>query len=161
MSNVEAYALEKSVWTEEDFEVMSWHDSTLWSMLANAEEFEYLFDLDYIFKWIHPREGETDFKFWVAPVTMVFENAHEVKIDIASSQGCIEIAALLMENPKPTPNGKYTEHTHRFECQEGEISLKATGFKMYVRQSPTLSQGQGLDLKDRNGISFRRELSSL
>lgn len=161
MSNVEAYALEKSVWTEEGFEVMSWHDSTLWAMLANAEEFEFLFDLDYIFKWVHPRKGETHFKFWVAPVTMVFENAHEVKIDIGSSQGCIEIVDLLMENPKPTPNGEYTEHTYRFECQEGEISLKATGFKMYVRQNPTLSQGQGLGLKDRKGISFERELNSL
>lgn len=43
-----AYDLEKEVWSEANFKVMGWHDASLWSMVSNAEQFEYLFDLDYI-----------------------------------------------------------------------------------------------------------------
>jgi len=107
------YDLEKAVWSEKEFKTMGWHDATIWSMLANSEEYEYLLDLDYIFKWVEPIENEKYFKFWVSPVTMVFENAHEIRIDIESPQGIIEISELHMENPQPTPNGKFTEHTYR------------------------------------------------
>lgn len=89
-----AYDLEKEIWTEADFKVMGWHDASIWSMVSNAAQFEYLIDLDYIFKWVNPKENETYFKFWVAPVTMVFENASAVKIDIESQQGLIEVADL-------------------------------------------------------------------
>lgn len=156
-----AYDLEKEIWSEADFKVMGWHDASIWSMVSNATQFEYLLDLDYIFKWVHPKENETYFKFWVAPVTMVFENAFDVKIDIESQQGLIEVADLHMENPELTPNGKFTSHTYRFECQEGEITVNATGFKMYVRQKPKLIQGQSFDLEERGGISFGRTLNAL
>lgn len=160
MPNKETYELEKTIWTEQDFAVMGWHDATLWAMVANSDHFEYLFDLDYIFKWVPPTKGETFFTFWVAPVTMVFENARDINIDIESPQGDIEIADLHMEHPQTTPNGKFIEHTYQFECQEGEISLRATGFKMYVRQKPILLEAQGFDLQGRNGISFERTLGS-
>jgi hypothetical protein len=158
---VSVYELEKEVWSESDFDFMGWHDASIWSMVSNAEKFEYLFDIDYIFKWVDPKENETYFKFWVAPVTMVFENAFDVKIDIESQQGLIEVAELHMENPELTPNGKFTSHSYRFECQEGEISLKATGFKMYVRQKPKLIQGQSFEYEERGGVNFGRVLNAL
>ena len=58
MNNLEAYELEKPVWTQDDFEKMGWHDAKVWGMLANTEEYELLFDLDYIFKWVHPTGDE-------------------------------------------------------------------------------------------------------
>ena len=72
-----AYELEKEVWSEKNFSSMGWHDASIWSMVCSSEKFEYLLDLDYIFKWVDPKEGETSFEFWVAPVTMVFENAFD------------------------------------------------------------------------------------
>lgn len=158
---MEAYELEKPIWTEDDFKVMGWHDAKVWGLLANPQKWEYLIDLDYIFNWVHPKEGEKYFKFWVSPVTMVFENAHDVVIDIESQQGNIEIAELFMEDPRLSPNGKFTQHTYRFECQEGVISLVATGFKMYVRQKPRLIQVQSLSLNERNGINFGKELNAI
>jgi hypothetical protein len=152
----EPYRLEKPLWTGVDFEVMGWHDSRVWAMVADEEKFEFAVDLDYIFKWVHPGPGETHFRFWVAPVTMVFENAYEVTIDIRSRQGGIEVADLHREDPKPTPNGAPTDHLFRLECQEGEISLRATGFRMYVRAEPRLMQGQSLSLEERGGISVER-----
>lgn len=114
------------------------------------------FDLDYIFKWVDPIEPDVYVKFWVAPVTMVFENAVNIKFDTESQQGLIEIADLLMGNPKFTPNEKFTEYTFRFECQEGKISLQATGFKMYVRQAPILTRHQSLEFKPRGELILVR-----
>ena len=154
------YQLEKQVWTDADFAVMGWHDATVWSMVADPENFEFLLDLDYIFKWVDPAPGETYFKFWVAPVTMVFANAHSIDMDIQSQQGAIEVAELHMEDPKPTPNGKFTQHSFRFECQEGALTLRATGFKLFVRQAPKLIQHQSFTLESRRGVSFSRELGA-
>ena len=152
----ERYQLEKSLWTSEDFEVMGWHDSRVWAMVAAEESYEFAMDLDYIFKWVHPVPGETYFKFWVAPVTMVFENAYDISIKIEAPQGGIEVADLHREEPKPTPNGTLTDYLYRFECQEGEISLRATGYRLYVRSEPRLMQGQSFSLDERGGISVER-----
>lgn len=153
------YELEKAIWSEKDFKIMGWHDATIWAMVADTGNYEYALDLDYIFKWVHPKGADKYFKFWVAPVTMVFENADYIKIDIESRSGFIEVADLFMENPQLSPNKKFTSHDYRFECQEGEISLKATSFKMYVRQNPRFISGQCFDLKERGGVNFGRVLS--
>jgi hypothetical protein len=158
---METYKLEKLVWTQVDFNVMGWHDAKVWGILANTDEWELLVDLDYIFNWVHPKGEEKHFKFWVAPVTMVFENAYDVKIDVESQQGEIQLAELHMENQRKTKNGKFTEYTFRFECQEGEITLSATGYKMYVRQKPRLLQSQQLEFTERGGVNFGRELDAL
>lgn len=156
---MDTYELEKAVWSEQDFEIMGWHDATIWAMVANTNNYDYSVDLDYIFKWVNPRGADKYFKFWVAPVTMVFENAYDIKIDLQSAQGSIEVADLFMENPQLSPNKKFTSHAYRFECQEGEISLQATSFKMYVRQNPKLISGQCFNLEERGGVNFGRMLS--
>jgi hypothetical protein len=68
--------------------------------------FEFLLELDYIFKWVHPVDGERYFRFWVAPVTMVFESAHTVRIDIESQLGDIEVADLFRESPETYSDGR-------------------------------------------------------
>jgi hypothetical protein len=93
-------------------------------------------------------------------VTMVFESAHAVKIDIESPQGSIDVTDLHREAPEPIRNGEIFQHRHRFECLDGEIFLKATGFKMYVRQTPILVQAQALSLHQRNGVSFGRSMAA-
>ena len=160
---MEIFELEKQVWDDQDFSIMGWHDTKVWSIFANSTDFEFILDLDYIFKWVHPKEGEIDrrFKFWISPVTMVFVNVNGVKINTDSQQGNIEIINLHRENPQLTPNGKLTEYTYRFECWEGDISVRATGFKMFVRRKPELLQEQSFELAQRQGISFARELNTL
>jgi uncharacterized protein (UPF0305 family) len=151
-----SYQLEKSVWTDSDFDAMGWHDATLWSTVAIDDAFEYLFDLDYIFQWVDPEPGEKYFSFWVAPVTMVFHNVHHVRLDIDSLLGTIEVADLHRNQTEPTQNEKLAEWTYRVVCQEGEISLVSTGYTMYVRKQPIHQRGQRLDLDQRGGISFAR-----
>jgi hypothetical protein len=153
---MESYELEKTVWTEHDFDIMGWHDCRLWAMAADTEAFEFSLDLDYIFQWVKPGPGEIHFKFWVCPVTMVFENVHKVTIDIESQQGIIDIDHLHKEEERTLDRGGLSEHLYRFECQEGEVSLRATGYKMYVRQPPRLIQEQHLDVRMRGGISIEK-----
>ena len=151
-----SYELEKVVWTDADFDMQGWHDATLWSMLADPEAFEFAFDLDYIFEWIHPGPGEEYFEFHVAPVTMVFHMAHTVMIDIESMSGSIEVADLHRGEPVPTHRGEGHQREYRFECQEGEISLMAEGYTMYVRSPPVRLRAQSLGIERRGGVSFDR-----
>ena len=81
-----------------------------------------------------------------------------IKIQLVSEQGTIEVADLLREEPSLVPNGRFTQYRYRFECQEGEISLVATGYKIFVRRRPILQRAQGLSLAERNGIGFARGL---
>ena len=153
MSN---YIVEKFVWDNADFEKMGWHDATIWSMLADSAKFEFLLDLDYIFHWVQPVADEKYFKFWVAPVTMVFENASDVKIDIESRQGTTTIDKLLRTSLGCSPNGALIQYEYVFECHEGEVRLDATGYRLFVRAAPSLLMAQSFELQDRNGVSFDR-----
>lgn len=158
---MQIYEIEKYIWSEKDFSIMGWHDSKIWGFLAETDSFEFMVDLDYIFQWVRPKEGETHFNFWVAPVTMVFENAFDILLDIESRQGELKVADLHIENERKTKNGLFSEYDFRFECQEGEFKISATGFKMYVRKAPILQSRQALNYKLRGGIDFGRDYSCL
>ena len=146
----------KPIWTDADLDVMSFHDVHVRALCAAPESYELLMDMDYLFQWVAPAEGETHYRFWVAPVTLVFENVHDVRLDLQSSQGDIEIFDLHREEGTLTPNGLFTQHRYRFDCQEGELSLIATGFHMYVRSPPVLVRKQSLSLEARGGVGFGR-----
>jgi hypothetical protein len=156
---MDIYHPEKLVWSDQDFEVMGWRDASIWSMVADSENFEFLIDIDYIFNWVNPGPGETYFKFWISPATMVFQNASDVRIDIESQQGCIEVMDFQRELIGPSPNGRFTQYKYKFECRQGEIELEATGFQMYVRRAPSRLDHQSFELTTRNGVSFSRSYS--
>lgn len=155
-----SYELEKTVWTENDFSVMGWHDSKIWGFLPETEEFQFMLDLDYIFQWVHPKGKSKYFKFWVSPVTMVFENSYDIILDIESSQGEIEVSDLKMENFRKAPNGIVDVYDFIFECNEGEIKISSSGFKLYVRSAPVLQNNQHLEYRARGGINFGREFKN-
>ena len=51
---MEQYILEKSIWTQDDFAVMGWHDANIYGMvIEKGEELwqgNLIFDIDYIFE---------------------------------------------------------------------------------------------------------------
>ena len=151
-----SYELDNFIWTDSDFDLMVWHDATIWSMASDPENFEFMVDLDYIFRWVDPDEGETYYKFWVCPVTMVFQNASDIQINVQSQQGTLEVDEVLREHLGPSPNGRFEQYSFRIRCQEGSISLEATGYAMYVRQAPSLLELQSFSYAARGGISFRK-----
>jgi hypothetical protein len=161
MEAVEKYNLEKAIWTNADFDVMGWHDSTIWGMAVLGEEFEFVFDVDYIFKWVHPVPPEIYFSFWVSPATLVFEGVQNIKINIDLDYiQLIEVADIHREGPIPSPNGSLDNWKWTLELQQGDIDFEATGFTQYVRKAPQYGSRQTLSLPERDGLSFARKVYS-
>jgi hypothetical protein len=149
-----SYQLDKSIWTEDDFENMGWHDCFIYAF-SFGDNYQFLLDIDYIFKWV---EAGKKYKFWLSPCTLVFENTYDIVIDIESSSGGLHIDEIIRENPQKPKNAdfikKETEFDWIIETQQGSISFKSFGFKQYVRQTPKLLNSQSLGLTDRGGVSF-------
>jgi hypothetical protein len=159
------YELEKWVWDDNDFERMGWHDATIHAVAFGPVQFELSLDIDYIFKWVHPAEGEEFFQFWVAPCTMVFQNAYELGFE-AESYGdpLLSVADLHRVDARTPKNatyiGKEREWRWTFECHHGQLSFWAVGFKQYVRKVPILRRLQVLEIGERGGYSFDRSKSA-
>lgn len=153
------YKVEKWVWTDADFDEMGWHDSRVHAMAFLPEDFELVFDIDYIFEWVQPKPGETYFKFWVAQATLVFENVYDVELDIDSYNSKLEIDSIRREDARAPRNVQYidkgTEWLWVMECQEGEVRFRSVGYKQFIREAPRLGKTQAIDLKVR-GFSFAR-----
>lgn len=149
------YQLQKQLYTEADFELMSWHDCHIHAFSFNDDD-ELLLDIDYMFEWVHPKKGSKYYKFWIAPCTLVFENVYNVEFELDGGQPIIDF--ILRENPQTTTAsaylGKAFEHDWDLVMTNGEMTFKSVGFKQYVRQLPILSGTQKLTLEVRGGISF-------
>lgn len=157
---VEQYQVEKWIWTDADFDIMGWHDSQVYAVAFFPETFEFALDIDYIFQWVHPTENETYFKFWVTPATLIFEYVYDLKFDIEIDfGGGLEIDYIERTEPKKTEAGDFTgrdEWRWVIGTHEGEISLRATGYKQYVRKKPVFGQSQAIETDVRGGICFYR-----
>ncbi len=155
------HQLDKSLWTDDDFESMVWHDCRIHA-ISFGDDFKLLFDIDYIFKWI--QTGET-YKFWIAPCTLAFENVHDISVDLEVSNSEIYIDDIMRSNPRQPQNANYikreTEFDWMIETQQGSISFKSIGYKQFVRQIPELTHSQYLIDDNRGGISFDQKAISL
>ena len=150
------YELEASIWTDADFDRMGWHDCRIHAMGFNPAAGEFLLDIDYIFAWVPPPAGETYFKFWLAPATLVFEESSDMRIDV-STWSDLGIDRVLRSAPQQLPDGRLA-YTYTLECQQGEISVSASGYRMFVKRMPVLQQGQVLESAQRGGQTFSRDL---
>lgn len=156
------YQLEKYLWTEEDFDQMGWHDSNVYA-IAFGENFELKLDIDYIFQWVHPKENERHFSFWISPCTLIFENVWDLKFNLQTSTEIeLEIDDIRRENPQQTKNAAYliktTEYDWIIETHQGMISFKAVGYRQYVRRKPIFIDSQMIGLSERGGVSFETEI---
>ena len=147
------HELEKIEWTDADFGAMGWHDCHIHALAFDPNQWHLLFDLDYIFQWVQPAEGETYYRFWIAPSTMRFFDVHSLSFDIETDGG-LEIADLHREETSTNPHTKRRESSYVFECQEGSIRFRSSGYVLTVRRTPILTQAQSLELSERGGYSF-------
>lgn len=151
------FDLEKHIWDENDFEQMGWHDSKIYAIAFKDESFEFLLDIDYILEWIHPKEDESNFKFWLAPSTLIFRNVWDLNFSLETNLN-LEIQDIHRVNPRPPKNSKRIEESLEYdwtiETNNGEITFKAVGYKQYIRSAPILLDSQKISLDQRGGISF-------
>jgi hypothetical protein len=149
--------LDKSVWTEADFEAMGWHDVAVHALATEAEDHNpgrLLIDLDYIVEWIPPTGDETYFSFWIVPATLVFNHAWDLAVDIALHSSALELDldAITRTLGQPFGRSTWTLEGHNFT-----LAVTSEGFRQYLRTAPIWSSSQRLGIAQRGGISFDEE----
>ncbi len=156
------FKLDKSVWTQDDYENMSWHDANIYGLTIEKIEdnwtAEFLLDIDYIFKWVHPIPPAQTFTFWVAPCTLIFKECFDLDMDFKTDGDCLdlmEIADMYLKSKTEQVKNKFV-YEWTIELQQGQITLKSYGFEQIVRQQPKHVKGQVLTLNERGGINFGR-----
>jgi hypothetical protein len=155
------FKLEKSIWTDSDFDAMGWHDVVIHSFTYQPYSGELLFDIDYIFAWVEPEPPSSGYTFWVAPVTLVFKNMCEF---IAELEGPLplEVMHISRKDPRPPKNAAHvegTEWTWTLELQQGRINFAAVGYTQFTRRRPIRTESQSFSLGERGGISFDLSLA--
>src|SRR5262249_31593016 len=139
----EAYELEKSLWTDADFDRMGWHDNPVHAVAFGPGEQELTFDIDYIFKWEEPLPGERYYRFWISPATLTFESVIDLNISHDAYVGLtiLEITRELSETPDGfrKPLWKWT-----LACVEGAWQFRASGYRQFIRRPPVLCAEQCL-----------------
>ena len=142
---VQGFTLAKLIWTDADFEQMSWHDCRLHGV-AFIDDFdphlhELRLDIDYIFDW--QERG-----FWISPATLVFET-QSFHIDLPGPSGD------WINAMERTGAGDSTEWRISLNTG-GSIEVRASGFRQYIRRSPILvaTPNQYLETTQRGGVSF-------
>lgn len=142
--------LEKAVWTDDDLEHLGFHDARIVAMaLTETSEpglSRVLLDLDYLVRWVHPVVPETAFSFWIAPVTLVFEDVWALSGELGHVDLSIDRIQRLPEDPGP---GWHIDG-HTFDL----YLTSWAGFTMTVRRPPVLAGRQRLALAQRGGVSF-------
>jgi hypothetical protein len=149
------YTLEKQIWRTQDFERMNWHDATVHAVAFAKESYELLLDIDYVLKWVEPRPEEGQYRFWVAPATLVFENVSELRIDLYGNLTW-SIDEIRRENLDVLTSMRQRQYSWTLDCEAGDISLRSTGFAQAFRTRPRLVRRPFLDVKERGGLSFDR-----
>ena len=148
-NDMEMYNPDKLIWNHLDFEKMSWHDCPIYG-IHFADD--VAIDIDYIFKWVLNDQGN-QYKFWISPATLIFEKAHDLKIDIdLPFVNGFDIAEIHQEKIDESLY-KYHIETH----QDGYIELISSGYKQLIRKKPIPKESQCLTGKERDGYSFKIE----
>lgn len=161
---MEQYILEKSIWTQEDFDNMNWHDANIYGMIIEKQEGlengSLIFDIDYIFEWVHHIAPLEPFTFWVAPCTLIFKEVYELRIDVDQQGNTFELFdfdSITMSSKKELDNG-CTVYEWLLGLHIGEMQFKSLGFNQIVRKAPIYTNSQVLSLEERGGISFSKQI---
>ncbi len=160
---IENYFLEKSIWTEADFEVMNWHDNLIYGFSFSVPDDEFwesnfIIDIDYVFKWVKPKPPQQSFSFWVSPCTLVFKNAYDLLINIdtkGSYSQSQEIGGLYLLEKYEQEKNKWS-YKWKIDLQEGFIELQSYGYKQFVRQKPIFTPSLKLTKEQRGETSFNQ-----
>ena len=145
--------IEKELWTDNDFEQMGWHDNKIHAIAFDGDNYQLLFDIDYICKWVKKKNS---FFFWVAPSTLVFRNVYQLDI----STDTVELVILEISRSSPTKPNNYNhieeqvEYQWRIETTSGEITFRSVGYRQSIRNRPVLIKRQELSLLERGEVSF-------
>jgi hypothetical protein len=153
----------KSLWTQDDFEQMCWHDNRLHGIDFvddfEPHEHEIRFDIDYLFKWVGHGGEEGPSGFWIAPSTLVFPGS---SINLSIDGNLFGTWIMGIER-YPCTEQRYGAVKWTWEMSlntGGTIIVRSDTYTQYTRQYPRFlpTPRQCLETGERGGISFDKLL---
>ncbi|MFT3701666.1 MAG: hypothetical protein QM802_04825 [Agriterribacter sp.] len=134
----------KEIWSNEDFDEMSWHDNYVYSLSFPSDDLRMSFEIDYIFEWeLNPISNL--YQYWISHCWLTFLNVLNLKVDLDYKKSTgLAILEIRRVSSRPSENKKMVIWTFVIETDKGNISFDATGFIQKIDKKPILSQSQKL-----------------
>ncbi len=142
------------IWTDQDFEKMSWHDNHVHGLRIVEGEYgagELMLDLDHIIEWCNCEDG---CKFRILPVTLTFRGVTSLQLSLdyktPTAGLCpFSIASIEREHQE---RDCYVAKIWRIliNWPNGTIEFEAEGFVQRGVGESVLSEGQYLNPQQRN-----------
>lgn len=142
-----------TVYTEADFNELSWHDCSVWSVelragRENAAGDELVLGLDFISEWIRGTAGFAQFR--VAPARLVFHGVTGAVMTIDSKDSGLRLppsGAAISSVERQQDNWKIT-----FTWPSGDIRFAARGFTQTLLAPPVLMPRQHFSESERRDL---------
>ena len=154
-----SHDLEKSIWTDKDFETMGWHDNSIHAiglLKESLDEPELVLDIDYITEWLDATPPSPYMEFYIAPSTLVFHTVFDLKINMSWYYPDLRIDDITYINREP-PYQDSDVKAWLIQCDVGEIEFISSGFTQYMRQQPRWHPHLHFKVSERGGLSFERK----
>jgi len=157
------------IYTEADFEHLSWHDCSIWAIelrAGNPAEGDWtsdlVLDIDFIVAWICGVGGRGG-QFRMAPASLVFHGVTDPKINIDWGTSGFQVSLHpvsigniereQIQDQKVHLDRTYYSWRIRLNWPEsGEIAFGAVGFTQTLLAEPTLTENHGLSLSERTRL---------
>ena len=147
----------EQIWTDEQFEGMSWHDNHVHAIRIVEGEHgagELVLDIDYIADWI---SGPDQFRFSIVPAVLTFRHVSDLRItlDYAAASAALGPFSIHAIERRVEQRPHYVARLWRIVINwpPGEISFAAQGFVQRATGVPRLSDTQGLTPSERSGAA--------
>jgi hypothetical protein len=152
------------VWTDADYDAMSWHDAAVHGLRFIEGEHgtgEFVLDIDYILEWIPA--GEV-FQVRVQPATLMFRGVFGLKLSLdyaRCSAGFTPFSINGIERRSEQRTG-YIAHLWNIPINwpVGQITFEAKGFEQRSTGQPRMTNAGALK-PDERGEDSRTEAPSL
>ena len=151
------------VWTEADFDGLSWHDNPIYGFSIDNDvslwKSDLVFDIDFIVEWLCGVGSATQFK--IAAATLTFHHVTDLKVgvDWGDSGQQVAVAEMTLDHIARQPVEKqlicldrpYYRWILRLNSPRpgGEISFGASGFTQILRQQPVVCAEQKIEPAER------------
>jgi len=147
--------MEARVWTEADYEQMSWHDNHIHALrFVEGQDGtgDLILDLDYILEWLKGDGG--GFRFRIIPVTLTFHEVMFPKIAVNYASASAAFGPFMIHGIERRfeKRAHYTAQVWKLPITfpNGEIEFEAQGFTQRAAGAIVESEGQRLSISERD-----------
>lgn len=147
-------ALTSFVWTQHQFDEMSWHDNHVHAIRIEEGEQgagKLILDLDYILEWLNDAGG--NYRFSILPVTLTFREVTNLRmsVDYATPTAALGPFSIHAIEHRTEQRERYAAQLWKIVINwpSGEISFEAQGYEQRGVGTPSLTDKQCLRPQER------------